>query len=114
MKARLDGVGAFRNLVNSMTVEVQEQTKELVRETTLAIEADAKNLAPIDTGYLRRNIKSKIENGGHIGVVTSNAEYGDKVEYGTSKTPAQPYFNPAYERNIVEFKSRLKDIVEGR
>lgn len=112
MRVRLDGLNEFRRMVSNLTEEVQQDVRELVRETTLGIEADAKNLAPVDTGNLRRNIKSKITGDGLTGEVTSHAEYGMSVEFGTSKSPAQPYFMPAWERNTRNFKNDLRNIVE--
>lgn len=112
MRIRLDGMKEFKRVVSNLTEEVQQEVKDLVKNTTLGVEADAKNLAPVDTGNLRRNIKSNITGNGFKGEVTSNSEYGMHVEFGTSKSPAQPHFMPAWERNTRNFKNDLQRIIE--
>lgn len=110
--ASFNGMSGFKNLVSNMTEEVLNETKELVKSTTLSVEADAKNLAPVDTGHLRRNIVSTMEDE-FTGIVTSNSEYGMHVEFGSSKTPAQPYFMPAYDKHAKDFNKKMKKIVKG-
>lgn len=59
----------------------------------------AKQLAPVDTGFLRDNIvQTEVATLGHMRVmVESQAPYGQYVEYGTIDSEAQPHMTPAYE-----------------
>lgn len=70
---------------------------QLIRKVTFDTEADMKMRAPVDTGFLRNSIQSEFE-GDLTGIVTVGAEYAPHVEYGTTRQPAQPYFEPAMER----------------
>lgn len=62
----------------------KEIEKEMKRDTLL-IERQAKELAPVDTGYLKAMIASDVKWSGDmcIGTVTSNASYGVFLEFGT-------------------------------
>lgn len=71
---------------------------DLLRRT-LRVEATAKRLCPVDTGRLRASISHEIQTDSHglIGVVGSNVEYASFVEFGTSRSRAQPYLRPALD-----------------
>lgn len=58
-----------------------------------------KQLAPVDTGFMRDNIKqSEQANADNLkSVVESEADYSVFVEYGTVNQDAQPFFTPAFE-----------------
>lgn len=60
------------------------------------IRKNAKALAPVRTGYLKRSIKADKIAPGHW-TVTVGAHYGRYVEYGTRYMHAQPYMTPAIE-----------------
>lgn len=82
-----------------------------VARTAHDIEADAKALAPVDTGNLRNSISSD------IGVLSAEigptAEYGLYVEEGTSRMAPQPYMGPAADTRFPELEQALGAIVDG-
>lgn len=63
----------------------------------------ARDLVPVDTGYLQSSIKAV-----HLSKysqVVANAKYAGYVEFGTWKMAAQPYLRPAlaeHQREILE------------
>jgi HK97 gp10 family phage protein len=71
----------------------------------------AKELAPVDTGFMRDHIKQTIqaEEGSLQAVVESEADYSVYVEYGTVNQEAQPFFTPAFESSKKQL-SRLRNI----
>lgn len=77
---------------------------QLLRGTAYRIEADAKSLAAVDTGALRSSITTTIAGDGASGSMTAEigptVEHGVYVELGTSRMAAQPYLQPAADRNI--------------
>lgn len=90
----------------------------VVRKTARDIAADAKSIAPVDTGNLRGSI-------GHsdlrtIGSTSGSAEaeigptanYGVYVELGTSRMAAQPFMGPALDRRAGPFEQALAIIAE--
>ncbi len=66
-----------------------------VIECGLAIEAQAKALAPVDTGRLRDSLATAV--GSNEVIVGTNVEYAPYVEYGTSRSVAQPFLRPAID-----------------
>lgn len=86
------------------------------------VTAEAKRLAPVDTGQLRDSIyrtpvkvtQDKIS--ATIETDTSDLHnrgygYGGFVEVGTRRTPAQPFIFPAFNLDRPRFKSSLERII---
>lgn len=67
-------------------------------ETFISI---ARELVPVDTGYLRSTIDASTD-GWNCSAVAS-AEYAEYVEYGTWRMRAQPYFEPALEEAMLGY-----------
>jgi HK97 gp10 family phage protein len=74
---------------------IAEELATAVRDLVLLVEAEAKRLCPVDTGKLRASITPVIESWA-AGYVGTNTEYAPYVEYGTRKTDAQPFLEPAF------------------
>ena len=84
---------------------------------------DAKELCPVDTGALKRSIRKEkqlvslypfiynigVAAGGHVKNSRTGREvdYATYVEFGTSRTPAQPFMGPAVEKNRGEIRRIL-------
>ena len=81
------------------------------RRTVFAIEADAKTLAPVDTGALMGSVSTTLVGDGRSGAMSAEigptVEYGVFQELGTSVQAAQPYMAPAFDRQIPGFESAL-------
>lgn len=89
----------------------------VVRKTARDITADAKKLAPVDTGNLRASIGHSdlrgVGSSGDLSVeIGPTANYGVFVELGTSRAPAQPFMGPAADRNEGPFAQALAKIAE--
>lgn len=81
------------------------------------IEADAKRLCPVDTGFLKNSISREItadtfrgSGGAFGGQVGPTASYGAFVEYGTSRMGPEPYMGPAFERRAPGFVAAMEQI----
>ena len=96
---------------------VGARTAAAIRKTAHDIEADAKGLSPVDTGFLRNSISTTISGDGRFGEITAvigpTAEYGIYQELGTSKMPAHPYLAPAFDRRIGGLQRALGMIGAG-
>jgi len=86
--------------VRSQLPEVQTLVMEGVaagiKKVAFDIEAQAKQRAPVDTGFLRSAIEAEMI-GPQEATVTSYASYSVYQEFGTYKMSAQPYMIPAVE-----------------
>lgn len=125
----------LENISNNFSRELEKEVGRGVK----VIQAEAKMLAPVDTGNLRNNITTDVDREGDIivGKVDCNAEYAPYVEYGTGiysslgtgrQTPwiyrdskgfhytrgqhPQPFMNPAFNNNIGKVVNNLEDFVK--
>lgn len=113
MKVTIKGLNKWEKWISSVTEEVLDETRDLVKETAYNIETDAKFLAPVDTGRLRSSITTDIEKDGLAAEIGTNVEYAEWVEDGTSTQMAQPYMKPAAVENEEAFVEGMKRIVKG-
>lgn len=119
-------LGGLTRLVEGMADEAQQ----VCDRTALSIEHDAKQDAPVDTGFLRRSIYSVTSTGsdytsegdslpqvdrpaGISAAVGVASPYGWWVNFGTHRMAGRPYFSGAVERHRERFKDELKKAVEG-
>ena len=101
---------AVKVKVTSRTKEVGAQFKKAVEKgltaAALLVEGDAKLRAPVDTGNLRSSITHTAS--GDRATVHTNVEYAPYMEYGTSRTAAQPYLTPA----LLENRDQIQKVFE--
>lgn len=117
----------------------KEIEREVEKEAKI-VQAQAKLLAPVDTGNLRNNINTSVKWEGNtcVGVISADTEYAIYVEYGTGiysslgtgrQTPwvytpdggvhfywtqgqqPQPFMNPAYENTKDKIFRDLTEMV---
>ena len=85
----------------------------VVRTVALDTEADAKALAPVDTGNLRSSITTSVQGDGLRAAVVATASYAVFVEQGTSRMRPQPFMGPATDRNAPKFREAMSRLGEG-
>ena len=97
-----------------LAAALPEAVGEIVQETILGIETQAKIKVPVDTGALRASIQSEMT-GETSGMVSTNLEYSVFQEYGTVFQAGTPYMTPAaeaerrhYMRKMTDLESRLE------
>ncbi|WP_248582598.1 HK97-gp10 family putative phage morphogenesis protein [Nocardioides sp. InS609-2] len=92
-------------------------TAAAVRKTAFDIEADAKALAPVDTGNLKNSITTTLTGDGRTGSMSAEigptAEYGVFQEYGTSTQPGKAYMGPAFDRRAPGLDAAIGQILDG-
>ena len=74
--------------------------------------ADAKILAPVDTGFLQGSIGMDLDADGLGFTAGPTAGYGGFVEDGTSRMAAQPYMGPAFDRRVPAAVAALAQAAE--
>lgn len=87
------------------TPQIQSLAHEAMRTALEAVglqaEGYAKHYCPVDTGRLRNSITHTYDN--EYAYIGTNVEYAPYVEYGTSKTKAQPFLKPAVNNHVDEY-----------
>lgn len=88
---------------------IKQRRHEAVKEACLIIEADAKLLAPVKTGTLKRSITHDVKSDDKktIGAVGSNVEYAYWAERN------KPYLEPSLNKNLEFIKRRIAEILKG-
>lgn len=103
------------HLVADNTKLIKASTRTAImhamQEVGLLAEGYAKRLCPVDTGLLRSSIRSEVETEGddQVAVIGTNVKYGPYVEFGTSKTKAQPFLKPAAEGHAKEYLAVINE-----
>lgn len=82
----------------------------VVRKVAFDTEADAKRLAPVDTGNLRNSITTAVTGDGLTAAVVATASYAPFVELGTSRMAPQPFMGPATDRNKEAFYDAMAQL----
>ena len=99
---------------------LEDRVQEGLEECAEFLRDKAKGYCPVDTGALQASIDAKPVGNRHVviyagGDSLTNAgngkhvDYAQYVEFGTSRTPAQPFMRPAKENH----KGELKQIMDG-
>lgn len=103
------GLHAWSGQLTGLGPAGRHMASLVLRKTALAITADARAFAPVDTGNLRNSITATItDRDAEIG---PTASYGAFVEYGTSRNAPAAYLGPAFDRHAGEFLTALGQIV---
>lgn len=107
-------VRALGSRIASAGPRIGGRAAAALRKTAMDIEADAKALAPVDTGNLQNSISAAITGDGRFGSMTAEigptAEYGIYQEFGTSVMGAQPFMGPAFDRRAPGYAAALAQL----
>lgn len=80
----------------------------------LVAEGYAKRLCPVDTGRLRNSITHTVGGDDTAAYIGTNVEYGPHVEFGTSRSKAQPFLRPAAHDHATQYRGILESELRGR
>jgi HK97 gp10 family phage protein len=115
-----DGAAAMGRVARDLRAagpKAEALAAKAVIKTLTDIEADAKTIVAVDTGFLRNSITREITadtfagaGGAFGGEVGPTASYGAFVEYGTSRQRPQPYMGPAFSRRVPAFMAAMGQI----
>ena len=86
---------------------------DLIEETARAVAADAKNRAPVESGDLKKKIRSILTDvASHLAAhVVADVFYAKFIELGTSTARAHPFMLPAYEAHVHGFLLKLRTLL---
>lgn len=98
-----------RNDFAKIAAGLTPQVTKVVVATGLAVEAEAKETAPVKTGNLRRSIHMQPIDPTHVEVGT-DVEYAPYQEYGTANMSAHPFIIPSIEHARAPFYEALSRV----
>ncbi len=101
---------------NEVLKNLNEGLKKGLTDACFIVEADAKRMAPVDTGHLRASISNRTEftEDKLTGQIGFKDEWGNWVhyapfqEFGTSRNAPHPFLFPAAEANKRQIVEALK------
>lgn len=96
---------------------IEQATDEAIAKALEAMglqaEGYAKMKCPVDTGRLRNSITHTYDEAEQKAYIGTNVEYAPYVEYGTSKTNAQPFLEPAVTDHVDEYKRIAENFLKN-
>lgn len=103
--------GLARSL-SAAAVAAEPLAQAAIRKVATDIQATAQRLAPVDTGFLRSSIGVTYSGAGasFSAQIAATAEYAGFVEYGTSRTPPQPFLGPAFDQHLPRLEAAMARI----
>ena len=99
-----------RELIEQASDEAIDRALEAIG---MQAEGYAKMKCPVDTGRLRNSITHTVDVTGRKAIIGSNVTYGKYVEYGTSRTKAQPYLQPAVKDHGDEYSAMVEEFLKN-
>lgn len=98
----------------ALTAGMRRNIAEELNSAAASCVALGQQLAPVDTGFMRDNIKQTdtASSDQLRAVIISEADYSAFVEYGTVNMDAQPFFTPAYESARRQLNNSLKRVLQ--
>jgi len=84
--------------LQSATIE----RKRVLTAIGFVVEREAKRLAPVRTGTLRRSVTSRVGESGNVVRVGTNLRYAPFVHFGTRYMRARPFLEDALEASRDE------------
>lgn len=95
--------------LKSVLLDTRDGVREEAEEAANRIQRRAKEFVPVDTGRLRDSIRVTQTGKASFNVGPGDeVEYAEYVEFGTSRSPAQPYMRPALEAERREFPAAVR------
>ena len=113
----IEGIGNTRRLAADLGKAGKAAlplARAAVAKTVHDIEGTAKELAPVDTGYLKNSIGSELLGNASvaIGRVGASANYSWWVEAGTHRMRPQPFMGPATDAHEPAFNQAMEQIAD--
>jgi HK97 gp10 family phage protein len=108
-RSKIIGLGQLDAALKAKAALLHAATVTAVMLETKAVQGDAINDAPVDSGELASSIKARTN--GASGTVEAQARHAAFLEFGTSRTPAQPYMGPAAAKSRSRYVGRMSAAV---
>ena len=104
-------------VLNAKNVNLLKQADKAIKNATYLLEGEVKDSiagrkaepASVDTGRLLGSVKSSFPKK-MVGAVSTNVEYANFIEYGTSKFPARNHFR----NSLARLRKQIIDIIKGK
>lgn len=112
MGVTLSGGSGFEHFLDAK-INVGTEVIEVIKRNGAQMQQRAQSLAPVDTGFLKRDITLSFTNAGveFAAAISGDAEYDPYQEYGTRFMAGKPHIRPAYYYQRVQFTKDIRELV---
>jgi hypothetical protein len=93
----------FQRAIN----DIATRRERAVEEVCIMVEADAKLLAPVATGMLKRSITHAVKSENK----STQGSVGTTVEYAVYAERKKPYLEPAVDQNKENIKRKIIEVM---
>jgi HK97 gp10 family phage protein len=108
IKINVVNLPEFKEALSRVDGDISKGVGDALAEVLLAIERRAKTNAPVDTGRLRADIRTRIKEKELQGEIYNDVEYAVFVHEGTSRMRGRPYLLDAITSNTRLVKDRIQ------
>ena len=113
---QLEGVREFNRALNNFGT-FKDKAKRIVAGNGAEMQQKTQEYAPVDTGYLKRNVSLTIGSDGNSATVESKTgegkdNYAVYQEFGTRYQSGTPHVKPAFDQQKEKFKEDFKRMVK--
>lgn len=114
MPSRVEGRERLKARLQAIPGRMRAEVRAAIEKSADELVGMQQRLAPVDDGVLRDSIRK--EPGDHdlavaVKAGSDAAFYARFVEFGTQRTPAQPFFFPAYRALRKRIRARISRAV---
>ena len=110
---KIKGLASTIRVLKTHEDETHKEIAKAITTGAADISRDAKKLAPVRFGDLRRSIRFIVNKKKLMAIIGSPLEYSIYQELGTSKMRAQPYLQPALDKNRSKIMNRIVRAIKG-
>jgi HK97 gp10 family phage protein len=108
---QLEGIEELKTAMEKFDSNIQTEIHKQLAMWASNIEATAKQLVPVRTGYLQSTIHARISD--WVADVGAEASYAAFVEFGTRHVQAHPYLRPAIKEHLPELEQTLLEAIDN-
>ena len=107
----VEGFEEFRAVMERFDSGMQRHVHEQLASWAVDVEALARQLVPVKTGYLRSSIYAKVQE--WVAEVGAEATYALFIELGTRYMRARPYLYPAIQEHLPRLEQIICEAIDS-
>jgi len=107
----VEGFEEFSAVMERFDSGMQRHVHEQLASWAVDVEALARQLVPVKTGYLRSSIYAKVQE--WVAEVGAEATYALFIELGTRYMRARPYLYPAIQEHLPRLEQIICEAIDS-
>lgn len=121
LNIEIKGIDEAIERINMFDITTHSNVRKEVRKSALRLGRNMRNRTPVDSGNLKKSIKSKFNKdglGAEVGPTYGKGSHAHLVEFGHQKVgggvvPGKPFITPAREEEKPKIIAGIKAAIKG-